>query len=86
MATGLVSTDRGFDFATEERGVAMRRMQSNLSERRVASSRHLVLPRESGSDRKTSKGKEALHLFSLRRKRKGSAEEKRGSTAEKANK
>lgn len=37
MATGLVSVDRGFDFATEENGVAMRRMQSNLSERRLSS-------------------------------------------------
>ncbi|KAJ6614318.1 phospholipid-translocating P-type ATPase [Mycena sp. CBHHK59/15] len=45
MATGLVSVDRGFDFATEENGVAMRRMQSNLSERRL-SSRNLALPSE----------------------------------------
>ncbi|KAJ6509889.1 phospholipid-translocating ATPase [Mycena vitilis] len=36
MATGLVSVDRGFDFATEENGVAMRRMQSNLSEKRMS--------------------------------------------------
>ncbi|EPQ57895.1 phospholipid-translocating P-type ATPase [Gloeophyllum trabeum ATCC 11539] len=34
MSTGMRSTHRGFDFATEERGVAIRRMQSNLSERR----------------------------------------------------
>ena len=33
MATGLRSQSRGFDFATEENGVAMRRMQSNLSGR-----------------------------------------------------
>ncbi|KAF8801609.1 phospholipid-translocating P-type ATPase [Phlegmacium glaucopus] len=34
LSTGLVSTDRGFDFATEEHGVEMRRVQTNLSERR----------------------------------------------------
>ena len=34
MSTGLVSVDRGFDFATEEHGVEMRRVQTNLSERR----------------------------------------------------
>ncbi|EMD38048.1 hypothetical protein CERSUDRAFT_113198 [Gelatoporia subvermispora B] len=33
MATGLRSIHRGFDFATEENGVALRRLQSNLSER-----------------------------------------------------
>ncbi|TFK54630.1 phospholipid-translocating ATPase [Heliocybe sulcata] len=32
MSTGMRSTHRGFDFATEEGGVAIRRMQSNLSE------------------------------------------------------
>jgi len=36
MATGMTSVDRGFDFATEEGGVAMQRMQTNLSERREA--------------------------------------------------
>ena len=34
MSTGVVSADRGFDFATEEHGVEMRRVQSNLSEKR----------------------------------------------------
>ncbi|KAG8217698.1 hypothetical protein J3R82DRAFT_5854 [Butyriboletus roseoflavus] len=43
MSTGVRSVHRGFDFATEEGGVAMRRMQSNLSERRQ-SNRHLPLP------------------------------------------
>ncbi|THH16144.1 hypothetical protein EW146_g4435 [Bondarzewia mesenterica] len=33
MATGLRSQSRGFNFATEENGVEMRRMQSNLSGR-----------------------------------------------------
>lgn len=37
MSTGVRSVHRGFDFATEEHGVAMRRMQSNLSERRQSS-------------------------------------------------
>lgn len=63
MSTGLVSIDRGFDFATEENGVAMRRMQSNMSERR-ASSRNLPRPTPS------KKGKETLsQVFSLRRVR-----------------
>jgi len=63
MSTGLVSVDRGFDFATEERGVEMRRIQTNLSERR-SSSRHLELRS------KSRKGKETLsQVFSLRRKR-----------------
>lgn len=34
MSTGMRSTgNRGFDFSVEEGGVAMRRMQSNISER-----------------------------------------------------
>ncbi|KAJ7047444.1 phospholipid-translocating ATPase [Mycena alexandri] len=63
MATGLVSVDRGFDFATEENGVAMRRMQSNLSEVRT-SNRNLPLPTE-------RKGKLSLKrgLKSLTRRR-----------------
>ncbi|KAJ7706920.1 hypothetical protein B0H17DRAFT_1034845 [Mycena rosella] len=42
MATGMRSVHRGFDFATEENGVAMRRIQTNLSEMRQ-SSRNLAL-------------------------------------------
>ena len=34
MSTGLVTVDRGFDFTTEEQGVEMRRVQTNLSEKR----------------------------------------------------
>jgi len=34
MSTGLVSVDRGFDFVTEEHGVEMRRVQTNLSEKK----------------------------------------------------
>jgi len=37
MSTGIRSRHRGFDFATEENGVAMRRIQTNLSERRTSS-------------------------------------------------
>ncbi|KAJ3822147.1 phospholipid-translocating ATPase [Lentinula raphanica] len=33
MSTGLVSVERGFDFAAEDDGVAIRRIQTNLSER-----------------------------------------------------
>jgi phospholipid-translocating ATPase len=43
MSTGIRSRHRGFDFAVEEGGVAMRRIQTNLSERR-ASSRMLAAP------------------------------------------
>ncbi|KAF8891341.1 hypothetical protein BD779DRAFT_1610652 [Infundibulicybe gibba] len=43
MSTGVRSVHRGFDFSMEENGVAMRRMQSNLSERRQ-SSRNLASP------------------------------------------
>ena len=37
MASGMrVSMDHGFDFATEERGVALRRVQTDLSEARLS--------------------------------------------------
>lgn len=63
MSTGLVSVDRGFDFATEENGVAMRRIQTNLSERRR--SQHIV---EDPSASPSRKGKTpSRHIFSLRR-------------------
>ncbi|KAG1855055.1 hypothetical protein C8R48DRAFT_609418 [Suillus tomentosus] len=61
MSTGIRSVYRGFDFATEEGGVAMRRMQTNLSERRQ-SSRNLPSIQQSPPKR-------SLRLFSsLRRK------------------
>lgn len=64
MSTGVRSVHRGFDFATEEDGVAMRRMQSNLSERRQ-STRHLPLESKQSPKRKGS-----LRIFSsLRRKK-----------------
>lgn len=65
MSTGMSSVHRGFDFATEEGGVAMRRIQTNLSERR-ASSRNLPLPEEPVPKKKGSR------LFSIRRTRKKS--------------
>lgn len=37
MSTGQRSIHRGFNFSTEENGVAIRRMQTNLSERRQSS-------------------------------------------------
>ncbi|KAH9484429.1 Putative phospholipid-transporting ATPase C24B11.12c [Psilocybe cubensis] len=52
MSTGIRSQHRGFDFSTEENGVAMQRMQTNLSERRQ-SSRNLATVQETGTTRKT---------------------------------
>ena len=71
MSTGLASVHHGFDFATEEGGVAMRRIQTNLSERR-ASSRNLPL-----SEQPTRKGS---RLFSLRRNRKKSTSQQPSSS------
>jgi phospholipid-translocating ATPase len=48
MSTGQRSIHRGFDFSTEENGVAIRRMQTNLSERRQ-SSRNLENVPETGT-------------------------------------
>ncbi|KAJ7179920.1 phospholipid-translocating ATPase [Mycena crocata] len=71
LATGTEWTDRGFDFATEEGGVAMRRMQSNLSEKRLSNRN---LPSTGISSR--AKGKLSLKkgLKSLTRKRALSSE------------
>jgi phospholipid-translocating ATPase len=38
MSTGMRSVHRGFDFITEEDGIAIRRMQTNLSERHLEQS------------------------------------------------
>jgi len=51
MSTGQRSVHRGFDFSTEENGVAIRRMQTNLSERRQ-SSRNLTDMPETGTLRR----------------------------------
>ncbi|KAF9478485.1 phospholipid-translocating P-type ATPase [Pholiota conissans] len=62
MATGLTSVDHGFDFATEEHGVEMRRVQTNLSERRMSKQN---LSRRQPSK---SKGKDAIsNVLSLPR-------------------
>lgn len=45
MSTGLRSTHRGFDFAVEEGGPAMRRLQSNLSAPRPSQTSLLQEPR-----------------------------------------
>lgn len=83
MSTGVVSVDRGFDFATEEGGgVMMKRMQSNLSEKRISSNPRFAAPAESSSARK---GKEAGllgHGFSLRRGLKRSLLGRKASTVD----
>ncbi|KAH9928461.1 phospholipid-translocating P-type ATPase [Epithele typhae] len=66
MVTGISSVHRGFDFATEECGVAMQRMQSHLSERQMQTP-----PRE----KKTRGRRKGMHMHpfsisrSIRRKR-----------------
>jgi len=57
MATGITSVDRGFDFATEENGVEMRRVQSRLSERRM--SKQNILGHQKSLSA-SSKGKDAI--------------------------
>jgi len=58
MSTGERLVDRGFDFATEEGGVAMQRIQTNLSE-----SRRNFRPAE--AEQPDKKG--SVRLFSIRR-------------------
>ena len=75
MSTGMRSVvHRGFDFSTEENGVAIKRMQTNLSERRQ-SSRSLA----SEPNLSPRRGKDTLsHVFTVRRKflrRKGNSKD-----------
>jgi phospholipid-translocating ATPase len=72
MSTGLRSVHRGFDFAEEEGGVAMRRMQTNLSEVRN-SSRYLVGEGvEGGRGGRTRRGTRQLsHIFTIKKGKKG---------------
>ncbi|KAJ7080403.1 hypothetical protein B0H15DRAFT_1025227 [Mycena belliarum] len=78
MSTGLRSMHRGFNFSTEENGVAMRRMQSNLSEMRQ-SSRHLALDPEQRRGRLRSLG----DVFTLGRSKKAARNaSSKGDTAE----
>ncbi|KIY66080.1 phospholipid-translocating P-type ATPase [Cylindrobasidium torrendii FP15055 ss-10] len=93
MSTGLVSVDRGFDFATEENGVAIQRIQTNLTERRQSRmpTGDLMAAMESTTAAELSpgkKGKERHVLGSLKgfvkRKtgsRPGTAESSRGAGA-----
>ena len=62
MATGIRGVHRGFDFATEEHGVTIQRIQTNLSEKRQ-SKRDL---REKGG----KEGKKRLRVFSRAKKSK----------------
>lgn len=62
MSTGLRSVHRGFDFAEEEGGVAMRRMQTNLSEVRNSTRN---LPATSGTQR--GGRRQLSHVFTIRR-------------------
>lgn len=64
MATGIRGVHRGFDFATEERGVTIQRIQTDLSERRL--SKLDVRGRDKG--RGHGKGGSALRIFSRGRK------------------
>lgn len=77
MSTGIRSTHRGFDFATEEGGVAMKRMQSNLSERRQ-SSKNLATQgkKKSSADVQQGRSRSGTLLGSIRgklKKKPGSA-------------
>ncbi|KAK0211297.1 phospholipid-translocating ATPase [Desarmillaria ectypa] len=74
MSTGIRSVHRGFDFATEEGGVAMSRMQSHLSERRTSSRNLTEFSRTAGrhkSGKKSADGKRSSdgphHGFSIRK-------------------
>jgi phospholipid-translocating ATPase len=58
MATGTLSADHGFGFATEEHGVEMRRVQTNLSERRMAKEETSRVT--DGIKRLPNKGKDVL--------------------------
>lgn len=74
MSTGIRSVHRGFDFATEENGVAMQRMQTNLSERRQSSRNIVALAKpETGAQRR--RRETISHVLSVPRnflRRKGS--------------
>ncbi|KAK0455620.1 uncharacterized protein EV420DRAFT_1644405 [Desarmillaria tabescens] len=74
MSTGIRSVHRGFDFATEEGGVAISRMQSHLSERRSSSRNLTEFPSMAGrhkSGKKSTDGKKSSngphHGFSIRK-------------------
>jgi phospholipid-translocating ATPase len=65
MASGMRSIHRGFDFITEEDGVAMRRIQTNLSERRTS-----TLNLAEASPRRRKRSATLLRSLRLSRRRK----------------
>ncbi|KAG5337166.1 hypothetical protein C0989_010433 [Termitomyces sp. Mn162] len=65
MSTGMRSVHRGFDFSMEEGGVAMQRIQTNLSERRE-SSRNLAATTKQNTNGNRRRGT-LRHVFSVRR-------------------
>ncbi|KAG6872613.1 hypothetical protein C0995_008358 [Termitomyces sp. Mi166 len=65
MSTGMRSVHRGFDFSMEEGGVAMQRMQTNLSERRE-SNRNLAATTQQNTNSNRRRGTLG-HVFSVRR-------------------
>lgn len=82
MSTGLQLTpSRGFDFSTEEGGVAIRRIQTGLSERHQEG---VVGPSHPPTSRKRTRG--SIHLFpalarSMRRKVRSSTSDHRPISA-----
>ncbi|KNZ81951.1 Putative phospholipid-transporting ATPase C24B11.12c, partial [Termitomyces sp. J132] len=67
MSTGMRSVHRGFDFSMEEGGVAMQRIQTNLSERRCReSSRNLAATTKQNTNGNRRRGT-LRHVFSVRR-------------------
>ncbi|KAG6899806.1 hypothetical protein C0993_006629 [Termitomyces sp. T159_Od127] len=65
MSTGMRSVHRGFDFSTEEGGVAMQRIQTNLSERRE-SNWNLDDTTQQNTNRNRRRGT-LRHVLSVRR-------------------
>ncbi|KAG8858770.1 hypothetical protein FRB96_004907 [Tulasnella sp. 330] len=63
MSTGMPPSSRGFDFSMEERGIAMQRVQSRLSERHQS---RVSLPGLAEPSTKRRRG--SIHLFPALRK------------------
>lgn len=67
MSTGVRSVHRGFDFSTEENGVAIRRMQTNLSERRLSSRNLETRPTSADSGTTRSRGERIANVLTVPR-------------------
>ena len=67
MSTGIRSIHRGFDFSTEENGVAIRRMQTNLSERRVSSKNLATSPTSADAGPQRSRGERIANVLTAPR-------------------